>query len=60
MEEHFFTCPYCWQNISMLIDSSIETQSYIEDCETCCNPIQIDFTYLENELIYFEANSIEQ
>ena len=60
MEEHFFTCPYCWQNISMLIDSSIETQSYIEDCEICCNPIQIDFTFLENELITFEANSIEQ
>ncbi len=60
MEEHFFTCPYCWQNISMLIDSSIETQSYIEDCEICCNPIQIAFTFLENELITFEANSIEQ
>ena len=44
----------------MLIDSSIETQSYIEDCETCCNPIQIAFTFLENELTSFEANSIEQ
>ena len=44
----------------MLIDSSVETQSYIEDCETCCNPIQIDFTFHANELTSFEANSIEQ
>ena len=35
-------------------------QSYIEDCETCCNPIQIDYTTLESEIAYFEANSIEQ
>ncbi len=44
----------------MLLDTSVSDQSYIEDCETCCNPIQIDFTTLENEIAYFEAKSIEQ
>ncbi len=60
MLEHFFTCPYCWENISMLIDNSISKQSYIEDCEVCCNPIQITLQFSNFELLNFEVNSIEQ
>ena len=60
MIEYFFTCPYCWEQISMLIDTSVTGQNYIEDCETCCNPIQINYTTAENEIAFFEANSIEQ
>ncbi|MDX1279402.1 MAG: CPXCG motif-containing cysteine-rich protein [Oceanihabitans sediminis] len=36
-----FSCPYCWLEILMLVDTSIKKQSYIEDCEVCCNPIEI-------------------
>ena len=60
MLEHHFQCPYCWQEISMLIDSSIGKQTYIEDCEVCCNPIQLEVTFQNNDLVYFEAMSIEQ
>lgn len=28
----------------MLVDVSVREQSYIEDCEVCCNPIQITYT----------------
>lgn len=45
MEEYFFQCPYCWEEISMLFDSSIESQTYIEDCEVCCNPIEIEVVF---------------
>jgi hypothetical protein len=60
MEEHYFMCPYCWQNVSMLIDKSVSKQSYIEDCEVCCNPIQISLQFINSELIDFQADSIEQ
>lgn len=60
MEEHFFQCPYCWEDISMLIDSSVSHQSYVEDCEVCCNPIQITVSISEGELESFSAESIEQ
>lgn len=60
MLEHFFTCPYCWESISMLIDNSISGQTYIEDCEVCCNPIQVSVQFLNSELIDFQANNIEQ
>ena len=46
MIEHFFTCPYCWQNISFLIEEIEGNHTYIEDCEVCCNPIEIDYQFL--------------
>ena len=58
--EHFFTCPYCWQEISMILDLSVGEQTYIEDCEVCCRPIQIVYTAVNFELIDFYADSIEQ
>ena len=57
--EHFFTCPYCWQNISMVLDLSIPDQSYVEDCEVCCRPIRINYTALDSELDSFEADVLE-
>ncbi len=60
MEEHFFQCPYCWEEISMLLDSSILHQKYIEDCEICCNPIEISVSFSNAELESLEIHSIEQ
>ena len=60
MEEYFFQCPHCWEQISMLIDTSQRMQTYIEDCEICCNPIQLSVTTEVQEIIDFSAQSIEQ
>lgn len=57
--EHFFQCPYCWETISMILDASV-SQTYIEDCETCCNPIQLTVHFENNNLTAFEAINIEQ
>ena len=59
MEEYFFQCPYCWEDISMLVDYSVSDQNYIEDCEICCNPIQLDIVIENNEITSFQAESIE-
>jgi len=34
-------CPYCGETIGILVDQSIDGQSYIEDCQVCCRPINI-------------------
>lgn len=57
--EYFFQCPYCWEQISMILDTSI-SETYIEDCEICCNPIQIQTQFINNDLQSFEALNIEQ
>lgn len=53
--EHFFTCPYCMQQISMLLESLPDKQTYVEDCEVCCRPIQIHFLFENDHLQFFEA-----
>jgi len=60
MIEHFFQCPHCWQQISMLIDSSLSDTEYIEDCEVCCNPILIKFSFQSETLKFFHTGSIDQ
>ena len=60
MQEHFFQCPYCWEQISMLLDVSVGSEKYIEDCEVCCNPIEVNLAFEAGELILFSAESIEQ
>ena len=58
MEEHFFQCPYCWEEISMLLEPSNQEQQYVEDCEVCCRPIQILY-FFEQELQSFSAQSLD-
>ena len=60
MYEHFFQCPYCWEEVSMLMDPSIVCQTYIEDCEVCCNPIEVTPEFQNSELVGFEAREIGQ
>ena len=60
MIEHFFQCPYCWEEVSMLLDSSVTQQTYVEDCEVCCNPIQVTPSFKSEQLIGFEVVNIEQ
>ena len=60
MDEHFFQCPYCWKEISMLLDSSVNQQQYIEDCEVCCNPIELKVEYEDCVLINFSTETIDR
>lgn len=55
MEESFLYCPYCFQQISMLIDLSINRQEYVEDCEVCCNPITIKVMVQDRQVVQLEA-----
>jgi len=57
--EHFFTCPYCWERISMILDSSEENSDYIEDCEVCCRPIELEFKFRGDSLASFNAKQME-
>jgi len=43
----------------MLVDSSVFKQSYIEDCEVCCNPIQVNARFENSELVDFQARKNE-
>mgnify|MGYP001182677350 FL=1 len=40
-ETEFISCPYCGEQFEIVIDISVEEQSYIEDCYVCCRPISL-------------------
>jgi transcription elongation factor Elf1 len=53
--EHSFSCPYCGEEISMVLDVSVRRQTYVEDCEVCCKPIEISYTVQDDVLADFDA-----
>ena len=57
--EYFFTCPYCWEQISMVLDTSAKGQIYVEDCEVCCHPIEVRYTVEDDAVCEFEASVVE-
>lgn len=59
MLEQFFICPYCWEQISVLLDPNMSKEIYIEDCQVCCNPIEIKFIIADAEVIKFEVVKLQ-
>ncbi|MBD64828.1 MAG: CPXCG motif-containing cysteine-rich protein [Halobacteriovoraceae bacterium] len=43
-QEVFFQCPFCGETISMVFELYYGEQTYIEDCQVCCRPIQITYS----------------
>ena len=56
--EHFFACPYCGERISMVLDTSVKGQTYVEDCEVCCRPIEVRYSVKNTGLCRFEARAM--
>lgn len=50
-------CPYCGERIEISVDCSVENQSYIEDCQVCCWPIEIAVTMDETGIASVEVSS---
>ncbi|SFS33918.1 CPXCG motif-containing cysteine-rich protein [Lutibacter maritimus] len=59
MEEHFFQCPYCWEEVSILLDPSVKKNVFIEDCEVCCNPLEFSVQFENEQLINFTVNQFQ-
>lgn len=43
----------------MVLDLSVRRHTYVEDCEVCCNPIEVSYTAHDDELEAFDAKSLE-
>ncbi|MEE4277025.1 MAG: CPXCG motif-containing cysteine-rich protein [Halieaceae bacterium] len=41
LEELRATCPYCWEPLTLLVDSGDFGVDYVEDCQVCCRPIVV-------------------
>jgi Cysteine-rich CPXCG len=43
----------------MVLDLSVRRQTYVEDCEVCCNPIEVSYTVQDDTLVNFSAKILE-
>jgi len=41
LHAQLISCPYCGEQIEVQVDISAGEQSYIEDCQVCCRPIEM-------------------
>ncbi len=44
LTQQHIACPYCGEQIEVLIDGQDAGQEYIEDCQVCCRPILFRLT----------------
>ena len=51
LTEKKISCPYCGEQIDILLDPADLNQQYIEDCQVCCKPINfLVFESIDEEL----------
>ncbi len=43
----------------MALDVSVPRQTYVEDCEVCCNPIEVSYRMEDDTLSTFTAKVLE-
>lgn len=41
-------CPCCGETLSTRLDLSAGSQSYVEDCQVCCQPMQMSVQVAED------------
>ena len=54
--EEAVDCPFCGENLTVLIDLSVESQSYIEDCQVCCRPMQLSYAVTDEDTVKVEID----
>ena len=44
-------CPYCWERYETQVDLSAGSFTYVEDCQVCCQPIELSCEVEDGELL---------
>ena len=57
LSEQTIGCPYCGESISILVDDTLPEQRYVEDCQVCCRPIELDVAVAPNGDVIVNARS---
>ena len=50
-------CPYCGEQLEVLVDGSVARQEYIEDCQVCCRPMVLRVEVAHDGTITIDART---
>lgn len=56
LQTHDLDCPYCGESNQIMVDCSVSSQEYIEECQICCKPINI-YINVDNNNVQINATS---
>jgi transcription elongation factor Elf1 len=56
LPERRLSCPFCGEQITLVVDTSGGSQSYVEDCQVCCQPMQITVEIDDGQLQTIRAD----
>ena len=51
LEHRRISCPYCGETLRIDIDPSAGGQDYVEDCQVCCQPMQVRYEVVDGAVI---------
>ena len=40
-QSEIILCPFCGQQVELVIDTSLPSQRFTTDCEVCCRPFEV-------------------
>ena len=55
--ERDIVCPYCGEEIGIVVDVSVPEQEYVEDCFVCCRPIVIRYRAERGDVLELVART---
>ena len=59
-EDYLFSCPHCGVELSVRLDQTGgREQQFVQDCEICCRPIQIEVRFEGGDVVHFSAVASE-
>ena len=50
-------CPYCGQAFDLVVDTSVESQTFTTDCEICCRPFVVSAECEPGEILSLDVRS---
>jgi transcription elongation factor Elf1 len=53
----FLQCPYCGEQVEVVVDCSVDHQEYVEDCSVCCQPMLLTVSSADDEIVSLEARA---
>ncbi len=57
-QDYPFSFPHCGEELSVRLDpSGGGRQKFVQDCEVCCSPIQIEVHLKGGEVEFFSASA---
>lgn len=60
-QDETVSCPYCGEAVGIVIDCTMASQEFVEDCQVCCRPIQYLVSVDEDgEIVNLQACSEDE